>query len=142
MTLAGLALLLLLAQTAGSQLRWQLIWEFLEEYRYEPGVLQPPLLQDEPFATGNERWDALLVALADHLAAQHELAPAEWADLRVLRRPWFPAELAVRWQLSASTARPYCSMTSRSASRAHSRPPQARPAGMIAGPARPRDASE
>jgi hypothetical protein len=41
-------------------------------------------------------WDALLAALAEHLAAQHDLAPPEWAELRVLQRPWFPAELKVQ----------------------------------------------
>jgi hypothetical protein len=94
MTLADLALRL--ARTADSKLRWKLVWEFLEEYRWEPDDLQPTLVQDEPPATGDERWDTLLAALAEHLAAQHDLAPPDWADLRVLRRPWFPAELAVQ----------------------------------------------
>jgi hypothetical protein len=94
MTLAGLALRL--ARTADSKLRWKLVWEFLEEYRWEPDDVQPTLVQDEPPATGDERWDTLLAALAEHLAAQHDLAPPDWADLRVLRRPWFPAELAVQ----------------------------------------------
>jgi hypothetical protein len=35
-------------------------------------------------------------ALAEHLAARHDLAPPDWADLRVLRRPWFPAELEIQ----------------------------------------------
>jgi hypothetical protein len=94
MTLAGLAVRL--ARTADSKLRWKLVWEFLEEYRWEPDDMQPTLVQDEPPATGDERWDTLLAALAEHLAAQHDLAPPDWADLRVLRRPWFPAELAVQ----------------------------------------------
>ena len=38
----------------------------------------------------------MLAALAEHLAAQHDLAPPEWAELRVLQRPWFPAELKVQ----------------------------------------------
>jgi hypothetical protein len=37
-----------------------------------------------------------LAALAEHLAAQHDLAPPAWAEMRVLRRPWFPAELRVQ----------------------------------------------
>jgi hypothetical protein len=94
MTLAGLALRL--ARTADSKLRWKLVWEFLEEHRWEPDDVQPTLVQDEPPATGDERWDTLLAALAEHLAAQHDLAPPDWADLRVLRRPWFPAELVVQ----------------------------------------------
>jgi hypothetical protein len=49
------------------------IWEFLEEYRWEPDDVQPSLLRDEPPPTGDERWDALLAALAEHLAARHDL---------------------------------------------------------------------
>jgi hypothetical protein len=70
--------------------------EFLEEYRWEPADIQPSLLQDEPLPVGDERWDALLAALADHLAAQHDLAAPQWAEIRVLQRPWFPAELEVQ----------------------------------------------
>ncbi len=82
-----------LARTADAKLRWKLVWEFLEEYRWEPSGAQPALLQDEPALVGDERWDALLAALAEHLAAQHDLAPPDWAEFRVLRQPWFPAEL-------------------------------------------------
>lgn len=39
---------------------------------------------------------ALLAALAEHLAAQHDLAPPAWTELRVLRQPWFPAETQVQ----------------------------------------------
>src|SRR5580700_8375890 len=94
MTLAELAGRL--AGTADGKLRWKLVWEFLEEYRWEPAAGQPSLLREEPASIGDDRWDALLAALAEHLAAQHDLAPPEWAELRVLRRPWFPAELKVQ----------------------------------------------
>ena len=94
MTLAELAGRL--AGTADGKLRWKLVWEFLEEYRWEPATGQPSLLREEPVPIGDDRWDALLAALAEHLAAQHDLAPPEWAELRVLRRPWFPAELKVQ----------------------------------------------
>jgi hypothetical protein len=110
MTLVQLAIRL--ADTADDKLRWKLVWEFLEEYRWEPAEAQPSLVEDEPTPIGNERWDALLAALAEHLAAQYDLAPPNWTELRVLRRPWFPAELKVlaegRWpghqRPSASTA--------------------------------------
>ena len=36
------------------------------------------------------------MAIAEHLAAAHDLAPPPWAEPRVLRRPWFPAELATQ----------------------------------------------
>jgi hypothetical protein len=82
-----------LARTADAKVRWKLVWEFLEEYRWEPADVQPSLLQDAPPLVGDERWDVLLAALAEHLAAGHDLAPPQWAESRVLRRPWFPAEL-------------------------------------------------
>jgi len=77
-----------------SKVRWKLVWEFLEEYRWEAPEAQPSLLRSEPESVGDERWDALLAALAEHLAAKHDLAPPSWTASRVLRRPWFPAELA------------------------------------------------
>lgn len=93
MTLADLAGRL--ARTTDVNLRWKLIWEFLEEYRWEPADAQPALLAAEPQPTGDQRWDVLLAALAEHLAAQHDLAPPDWTEPRVLERPWFPAELRV-----------------------------------------------
>lgn len=57
---------------------------------------QPTLLRDEPPPVGDERWDVLLAALAEHLAAQHDLAPPTWAEMRVLQRPCFPAKLRVQ----------------------------------------------
>jgi hypothetical protein len=94
MTIADLADRL--TRTIDVKVRWKLVWEFLEEYRWEPDDIQLSLLRDEPSLVGDDRWDALLAALAEHLAAQHDLAPLDWADTRVLRRPWFPAELAIQ----------------------------------------------
>ena len=91
MTLADLGRRL--ARVDDAKTRWKLVWEFLEEYRWEPDDVQPSLLRDEPHATGDERWDALLAALAEHLAAQRDQAAPEWTEIRVLRRPWFAAEL-------------------------------------------------
>ena len=85
-----------LSRTADAKVRWKLVWEFLEEYRWEQAEAQPSLLQDEPVPVGDERWDALLAALAEHLAARLDLAPPPWAESRVLRRPWFPAELQIQ----------------------------------------------
>ena len=94
MSIADLAVYLMRA--ADDKTKWKLVWEFLEEYRWEPGDVQPSLLGDEPSAIGDERWDVLLAALAEHLAARHDLAPPEWAELRVPRKPWFTAELKVQ----------------------------------------------
>ena len=71
-----------LAGVDDAKTRWKLVWEFLEEYRWEPDDVQPSLLGDEPPTTGDERWDVLLAALAEHLAAQHDLAAPEWTELR------------------------------------------------------------
>ncbi len=93
MSLATLAQHLI--ATVDERVRWKLVWEFLEEYRWEPTEIQVSLLRAEPPSVGDERWDALLAALAEHLCAQHDLAPPVWAEPRVLRRAWFPAELAI-----------------------------------------------
>jgi len=85
-----------LARTPDAKVRWKLVWEFLEEYRWEQTEAQSSLLQEEPEPVGDQRWDALLAALADHLAAQLDLAPPPWAESRVLRPPWFPAELQIQ----------------------------------------------
>jgi hypothetical protein len=85
-----------LARTADAKVRWKLVWEFLEEYRWEEASTQPMLLRDEPRPIGDERWDALLAALSEHLAARLDLAPPPWAEFRVLQRPWFPAELRIQ----------------------------------------------
>lgn len=84
-----------LASSNSDQVRWKLVWEFLEEYRWEPAESGVSLVVAEPAATGDERWDALLAALAEYLLAQVDLAPPDWAEARVLRRAWFPAELAI-----------------------------------------------
>jgi hypothetical protein len=94
MTVADLANRL--TRTIDVEVRWKLVWEFLEEYRWEPDEVQLSLLKDEPTPVGDDRWDALLAALAEHLAAQHDVAPPDWTDSRVLRHPWFPAELEIQ----------------------------------------------
>jgi hypothetical protein len=94
MSLAALARHL--ATDLDDKVRWKLVWEFLEEYRWEPVETQTCLVQAEPDSVGDERWDALLAALAEHLCAQHDLAPPEWTEPRVLRQAWFPAELAIQ----------------------------------------------
>jgi hypothetical protein len=91
MTIADLAQRLVAAPDAG--LRWKHVWEFLEEYRWEPADRQAALLIDEPSPTGDERWDVLLAAFAEHLTAQHDVAPPSWTRSRFLVTPWFPSSL-------------------------------------------------
>jgi hypothetical protein len=70
--------------------RWRLLAEFLEEYRWEPREARFGLLEAEPPGTCDERWDVLLAALAEHLAAQDGRGAPDWAEPRWLRRFWFP----------------------------------------------------
>ncbi|MEV4642129.1 hypothetical protein AB0J80_32750 [Actinoplanes sp. NPDC049548] len=81
-----------LAGQHDDKVRWKYVWEFLEEYRWEPVDAKPRLFRDEPDRVG-EQWDALLAALAEHLAAQLDLAPPSWSRSRVLATPWFPSHL-------------------------------------------------
>ena len=92
MTLADLASRL--ARTSDRKLRWKLVWEFLEEYRWEAADVQLALLQEEPPPTGDERWDTLLAALAEHLAARHDAAPPPWANSGCCAGRGSPPELA------------------------------------------------
>lgn len=85
-----------LSGAADDRTRWKLVWEFMEEYRWEAADSQSSLLTDEPAPVGDERWDALLAALAEHLTAQRDLAPPDWTEPRVLQRAWFPGELRVQ----------------------------------------------
>jgi len=75
------------------KVKWKYVWEFLEEYRWEPAEQRPQLFRDEPSSSGDDQWDALLAAIAEHLAASFDLAPPEWSRSRVLAKPWFPSSL-------------------------------------------------
>ena len=75
---------------ADEALRWRLVAEFLEEYRWEPSPDRLALLAEEPTSTGDERWDVFLAALAEHLAARDGRATPTWSESRSLRWLWFP----------------------------------------------------
>jgi hypothetical protein len=87
LTLARLAVLLV---DADASLRWRLIAEFLEEYRWEPPDTRHDMLGTEPRETGDERWDVFLAALAEHLVARDGRGAPSWVESRSLRRFWFP----------------------------------------------------
>jgi hypothetical protein len=88
MTLATLARHL--RQNEADDVRWRLVAEFLEEFRWEPTSARLHLLAEEPSSTDDERWDVFLAALAEHLALRdHHRAP-RWAEKRELMRFWFP----------------------------------------------------
>jgi hypothetical protein len=88
MMLADLAVFLRRSRDDDS--RWRLIAEFLEEYRHEPADRHMALLSPEPASTGDQRWDVLLAALAEHLAARDTCGAPSWAESRRLRTFWFP----------------------------------------------------
>ena len=88
-----------LALEASESGRRRLVLEFVEEYRWEPREQRAALLEALPAATGDHRYDALLAALAEHLAYHDELAVPDWAydHDRFLDQWWFPIDLpAVR----------------------------------------------
>lgn len=67
--------------------------EFLQEFEAEEAEARLLLLTDRPSSTGDPRWDALVGALAEHLAFHHDLAYPAWAEEpdRFLDRWWFPS---------------------------------------------------
>jgi hypothetical protein len=79
-----------LALTGAEQTRRRLLLEFLEEFRWEPSPDRLRLLQDEPATTGDERWDVLLAAVAEHLASSDGALEPSWAEDRSLAQWWFP----------------------------------------------------
>ena len=87
MTIAKLAAFV--AAEADFDARWQLVVEFLKEYRHEPTGKCQQLLADAPEPTGDERWDVLLAGLAEHLATRDGQDAPGWSS-RGLRRFWFP----------------------------------------------------
>lgn len=93
MTLAALGRRL--AQADSESERRRLVLEFLEEFRWEPLDEQAGLLEAPPAPTGDQRYDALLAALAEHLAYHDDLAVPDWVydDDRFLDQWWFPIDL-------------------------------------------------
>jgi hypothetical protein len=88
MHLAGLARFVAAEPDFGTQ--WRLVVEFLKEYHAEPAGERQELLEEAPVPTGDERWDVLLAALAEHLAVRDGVAAPSWSAARGLRRFWFP----------------------------------------------------
>jgi hypothetical protein len=75
---------------ADDTLRWRLVAEFLEDYRWESTESRWRLLEREPPATGDEHWDVFLAALAEHSAARDGRGAPAWTKSRSLRQFWFP----------------------------------------------------
>ena len=75
--------------------RRRLVLEFVEEYRWEPLERRASLLDDRPATTGAACYDALMAALAEHLAYHDGIEVPEWAyeAERYLEQWWFPIDL-------------------------------------------------
>jgi hypothetical protein len=69
--------------------------EFLDEYRDAPDEVHDQLLAPEPMTTGDQRWDALIAALAEHLAFHEQREIPAWvgAPSRFLSTWWVPYSL-------------------------------------------------
>lgn len=69
--------------------------EFLDEYRDAPDKIHDQLLVPEPMTTGDQRWDALIAALAEHLAFHEQRDIPAWvgAPSRFLSTWWVPSTL-------------------------------------------------
>lgn len=70
--------------------RRRLVLEFLDGWRWAPEGRRDALVREEPPPTGDERYDVLLAALAEHVTAADGRAAPGWAEGRSLRRFWFP----------------------------------------------------
>jgi hypothetical protein len=80
---------------AGEDMRFA-VRELLDEFALLPRRdLRERAISDRPRRTGDQRADAYLGALAEHLAAEHGLGRPPWAiePERFLERFWFPSDV-------------------------------------------------
>lgn len=70
--------------------RWRIVVEFLKEYAHETAADRARLLAEGPMTTGDERWDALLAGLSEHLATRDRIPVPGWVVGRTLHAFWFP----------------------------------------------------
>ena len=91
MTLADLGRRL--ARLDDTRTRWKLVWEFLEEYRWEADDV--PAVAATGRTAGHWRRAVGRASGGTRGAPGRPARPgrAGWTEIRVLQRPWFPAEL-------------------------------------------------
>ncbi len=77
-------------------LLWFSVAEFLTEYGFEDRSSRHTLLEERPAPSGSPRIDALLAALAEHLAIHDGAEPSAWVEEPscFLDRFWFPTNTA------------------------------------------------
>ncbi|HUP68687.1 MAG TPA: helix-turn-helix transcriptional regulator [Acidimicrobiales bacterium] len=80
---------------ANKSRRRRLALEFLSRYEEGEVATRWALLLDRPEPTGDPRWDALLGAMAEHLAFHDDVDPPAWASDpdRFLVAAWFWIDL-------------------------------------------------
>lgn len=83
----------LIASPADTTHRLRLVYEFYEEYRHEGRPVRAALIGDSPCSI-DRRWDALIAALAEHLAFHDDLPAPVWLrEPAVTLEPWwFPID--------------------------------------------------
>jgi hypothetical protein len=70
--------------------------EFLDEFYVEPDpVARAAMLSEEPSLSQNEKTNAYVAAVAEHLSLRNHLPVPEWPNdkTRFLNRPFFPCGL-------------------------------------------------
>jgi hypothetical protein len=91
LTLASVAV----ATSEGEEFRFA-VREFLDEFVLRPDLVsKDAAIRERPAPTGDERFDAFLGALAEHLALRCELDRPAWSvePDRFLERFWFVSEV-------------------------------------------------
>jgi len=75
--------------------RRRLVLEFLAQFATTPEFQRRALLVSRPEPTGERPWDALLGAIAEHLAFHDAVDPPGWCVEagRFLDRPWYWVDL-------------------------------------------------
>lgn len=73
----------------------RLCLQFIDDFREADASIRGDLLRTAPGSTGDQRWDAFLAALAEHLAYHDGLPVPRWADRgdRFLKSWWFLSDL-------------------------------------------------
>jgi hypothetical protein len=82
--------------------RWRLLLGFLDEYRQSPVDEHASLVASEPLRVDGDRWDALLAAVAEHLAYEADAPAPSW--VRGPGREWTGK---VWWVVDLPSARPW-----------------------------------
>ena len=84
-----------LATAEDDSRRRRLVLDFIGRYIQTPPDSRRSLLSEEPNATHDGRWDALLGALAEHLAFHDDIDPPQWCakPIRFLDAAWYWVDL-------------------------------------------------